>query len=544
MANQYSDSETPRDLAELETLPADLRPLYRRLSDDGAAWQAASAGKITTMAQALVADIERMSADISTDPSSTREAEPETAAQAPRLQGEGSQRQRRHLREWIAGTVAAVAIVALLALVLQGALAGRGNTGPTNTAQVGRWQILDALTWKRVSDAQQLPTVAPSDPRVVYEAISSLSGQGGKAVTYASLRRTDDGGKTWHTLTLPLPLADISLLTVRVSPLRAQTVFLSLWDRSSITCEPTSGTVGEGCERGYVSFDGGATWQTQKLPVPGILDTGGGIQAQGSVIYAQNVCNGASCVHLLSSGDGGRTWRAVDGGVTTDQRHLCDFSATASGQTVYAVASLADCSQPPDSKTLWSSDDAGAHWTQVGPLLPKPTSESFYVVGNGTLLTPPGTAQPGLVYLNQPYTSDTSASGLTFYYSTDGGATWQTTPALASQPDGVRDAVPGATQSDGSHLVQMFGIGQAAVLSDGSLFYVQDNPRGGRMSAYLWTPGAKAWQALPQLPAEVAGPGSIIVTPGANGHDTITMALRANGDASNPIAYYVARYVM
>lgn len=541
MANQYSDSETPRDLAELETLPADLRPLYRRLSDDGAAWQAASAGKITTMAQALVADIERMSADISTDPSSTREAEPETAAPAPRLQGDRSQRQRRHIREWIAGTVAAVAIVALLALVLQGALAGRGNTGPTNTAQVGRWQILDALTWKRVSDAQQLPTVAPSDPRVVYEAISSLSGQGGKAVTYASLRRTDDGGKSWHSLTLPLPLADISLLTVRVSPLRAQTVFLSLWDRSSITCEPTSGTVGEGCERGYVSFDGGATWQTQKLPVPGILDTGGGIQAQGSVIYEQNVCNGASCVHLLSSGDGGRTWRAVDGGVTTDQRHLCDFSATASGQTVYAVASLADCSQPPDSKTLWSSDDAGAHWTQVGPLLPKPTSESFYVVGNGTLLTPPGTAQPGLVYLNQPYTS---ASGLTFYYSTDGGATWQTTPALASQPDGVRDAVPGATQSDGSHLVQMFGIGQAAVLSDGSLFYVQDNPRGGRMSAYLWTPGAKAWQALPQLPAEVAGPGSIIVTPGANGHDTITMALRANGDASNPIAYYVARYVM
>ena len=64
------------------------------------------------------------------------------------------------------------------------------------------------------------------------------------------------------------------------------------------------------------------------------------------------------------------------------------------------------------------------------------------------------------------------------------------------------------------------------------------------MSAYLWKPGAKTWQALPPLPAEVAGPGSIIVTPGANGHDTITMALRANGDASNPIAYYVVRYQM
>ncbi len=65
-----------------------------------------------------------------------------------------------------------------------------------------------------------------------------------------------------------------------------------------------------------------------------------------------------------------------------------------------------------------------------------------------------------------------------------------------------------------------------------------------RLTPYVWTPGDSAWQRLPQLPTEVAGPGSITVTPGASGHDTITMALRANGDASNPIAYYVVRYQM
>ena len=546
--HQFPDAGGAREQerqGDLEILPADLQPLYQRLSEDGAAWQAASAGRIAALAQSLLSDIERMTASTahpSPGPSPTRGGEPEpprTSPPAPLLAGEGSQ--RRRVREWIAGTVAAVAVVALLALVLRGALVHRGDVGPTNT-QAGRWQILDKLTWKRVSDAQVLPTIAPSDPRVVYEAINSISGQGGKATTYASLRRTDDGGQTWHAITLPLPLANISEVTVRVSPLRAQTVFLSLWDRWNITCEPTNGVMGEGCERGFVSFDSGATWQPQQAQVRGILDTGGGIVAQGDALYAQNVCNDATCVHLLRSADGGRTWRAVDSGLVTDQRHLCDFTATASGQTVYADTALTDCTQPPSGKTLWRSDDAGAHWRELGPLLPKPMSESFYTIGNGTLLTAPGTAHPALLYLNEPYSG---AAGLTFYYSTDFGATWQTTPPLASQPDAAPDAPQTDTGSAGTtHLISSFGIGQAAVLSDGSLLYVQDNPRGGRMTAYLWTPGAKAWRALPQLPAQVAGPGSLLVTPGANGRDTITMALRANGDASNPIAYYVVRYQM
>ena len=87
-------------------------------------------------------------------------------------------------------------------------------------------------------------------------------------------------------------------------------------------------------------------------------------------------------------------------------------------------------------------------------------------------------------------------------------------------------------------------IGEAAVLSDGSLFYMPFDAPDKPLTPYIWTPGDRAWQRLPQLPSEVAGPGSIVVTPGANGHDTITMTLRSSGDASNPIAYYVIRYQM
>ena len=76
---------------------------------------------------------------------------------------------------WIFGTFAAVAVVALLALVLQGALAGRGSTGPTNKS-TGKWQILDKLTWKRTSAGQVLPSIAPTNPQVVYEATNLVNG--------------------------------------------------------------------------------------------------------------------------------------------------------------------------------------------------------------------------------------------------------------------------------------------------------------------------------------------------------------------------------
>lgn len=67
MDKRQPDAETTRDLA---ALPSDLQPLYRRLTDDGNAWQAASARRLASLAQVLTTDVERMVNDRTAQPRS------------------------------------------------------------------------------------------------------------------------------------------------------------------------------------------------------------------------------------------------------------------------------------------------------------------------------------------------------------------------------------------------------------------------------------------------------------------------------------------
>ena len=220
----------------------------------------------------------------------------------------------RHKREWIFGTFAAVAVVALLALVLQGALAGRGSTGPTNKS-TGQWQILDKLTWKRTSSGQVLPSIAPTNPQVVYEATNLVNGaaETSKVVSYASLRRTEDGGESWRTLRCPCRLPMSRPLT----SLSARFALRLFSCPSGIGQVPPASqrmaSVGEGCERGYVSYDGGDTWRAQRCQcavcwIPAALSSR---RSTGSTPPMSVTMT--SCVHLLTSFDGGVTWHALDG---------------------------------------------------------------------------------------------------------------------------------------------------------------------------------------------------------------------------------------
>src|SRR5690348_2943033 len=106
--HKLPDSEATHETPELDELAAELQPLYRRLTDDGASWQAASAEKLSALAQTLVARAERLAP-------ATREvaSSVETAAPIPlasRQVSTAPQRPQRR-REWIAGAFAAVVVV-------------------------------------------------------------------------------------------------------------------------------------------------------------------------------------------------------------------------------------------------------------------------------------------------------------------------------------------------------------------------------------------------------------------------------------------------
>src|SRR6185437_12758959 len=85
----------------------------------------------------------------------------------------------------------------------------------------GRWVSLDKLNANVEFDANDLPAIAPSDPRVVYETMV----YGIQQHKAGSLRRTDDGGATWHTLPLPIPAAHVGHAGFLVSPVDSRNVF-------------------------------------------------------------------------------------------------------------------------------------------------------------------------------------------------------------------------------------------------------------------------------------------------------------------------------
>ncbi|HEU4783833.1 MAG TPA: sialidase family protein [Ktedonobacterales bacterium] len=529
--DKLPDSEATDETHELNELPSDLQPLYRRLADDGASWQAASAEKLTALAQTLVARAEHMTP-------ATREvaSSVETVAPIPLTSRQGSTASQRPLRrrEWIAGALVAVVVVVLLAIVLQSGLAGRGQsplgqTQPTPKILRGDWQTLDKLTVKRQAGMTMAAVVAPSNIQVAYTLIySDDSNVGGNS----SLRRTTDGGNTWKTLPLTvLPTGSLSAM-LGVSPLDARTLFLTFWDQSTACAEHRSSFYpNAGCAHNYVSTNSGDSWQQLALPIPAALNPGFAsleLKAQGGLLYAYDYCSPDSCTHLLKSANGGLTWQIADGGVTAHGVNLCEFTLAPDGTTIYEVTSKSSCGQITDHDySIWRSDDVGAHWKLVGPLLPKPVTDpsigTFGVPGSSgwPLLAAPGNAHAKTLYLNQPYVTG-AAHDVSYYYSEDSGATWQQTPALS----GVLNT-GGFGAGSGSGVL---GVGTVTVLSDGSiLFFAQpeitDTP-------YLWKPGTGAWQRLQPYPGQdpdghsATDISQMIVTPGANGHDTLTLVVR------------------
>jgi hypothetical protein len=542
------NSHTPPN-HDLMELPTELHALYAALAEDGAQWRNEAAvprPRLDAYVRELAAqpplttleiELEDESGALATTRDSRRPVPPHHS--------------RRDRRRGLLAVAAMVAVVVLLAAVihtmLPPRLGSRGPTpspshtpSPTGTASVavpvapsGQWQSLNALTYSTKMLPGGGPAIAPSNPLVVYEPMLPASGQP------ASLRRTEDGGKSWVELPVPVSTgSNLDWFGAVVNPFDARTVYLVAEQRNPTSCPPSSAyprgaTSGIGpCVFNYVSTDAGSHWQRLAIGVTTAIGLGAdtakpGLLVQGTRLYATGAdfgCSGEKnliCERILTSTDG-MSWVAIDHYLAVNQsQFICDWAATPQGSTVFAITGAngpLGCTYYPNQLTLWRSDDVGVNWTRVGAL-PTPNIRGFVAAGGGDA--------PITLYANLPATVGTSIDSYGYRNpvlsdapsdlraSTDGGKTWQRAPSAGIGGGLKPDAQPVGVISDGALLMPFTAAG-----SNG----------GSNPTYYAWMAGAGRWQ-LAARPNGAAVPQSVLVIP-VSGRDTFWVVTVSAGGAS------------
>jgi len=509
-----------------EPLGPAYEALQQRLLDDGAAWRA-GLPSTERLEQRLTALHRQERAD------HFRPADALWGNQARpihQITGEYSMFRGRLRVALAAVTIAAVVVLfAVLFYGFAGHKAGTAvNPDSTNTASPTpvATNFPTPPPYKNV-----VPMVAPSDPNVVYKLVPTNG-----ASDTSLLARSTDGGATWRTFALPSVTGGTPTpLVVFVSPLNPQDVFLT------VSVELASGTSGfQSCPKSvtvsglssyvalsggsptcaveFLSTDGGGHWKRVHLPAdaaPAALgDTSGYVtrtgvlfsngttvfHVQGNRLYSTtNVEPGASpnspeaqstiTIRIVVSTDGGFNWSYADTALATNTQAVCDYTATPSGSTLFAVTSAGCNLEGAPPTFLWRSDDAGAHWTEVGQL---PGNAEM-----GMIAVSRDNGQSPLLYIDMaketcttyPYISkpnsggcgiDTSPANL--QVSADGGKTWKAAPIRGfptMQPNNM-------LQNPGAPL---------GVLSDGSILFLARSAQDSD-SFFIWKLGDTSWHRV------------------------------------------------
>jgi hypothetical protein len=400
-----SDDHTPRETAPGATLTCDAGVTPASLSAwrdgllpaDQTQWLAAHAPACPACS-ARLRDYEQIGVALRGQVIPQSAADPWPAMRR-RIEREGRERRERRgrrqsLPRW--GGLGALVAAALLVALFAGLLAQQAarRPAPGSTATVAASPIASPTTttpalgaWTQVPGYKGLYNlaVAPSDPRVAYQLGNDANGA-------QIFRRTDDQGATWHNLTLP-NIANASYPVVgawsgvTVNPLDARVAYLSIAAamKSPITsCTSNGGgdidMTSPVCKYLYISVDSGAHWRLMSLPVVGELSAPTLAQdglmgqrdtsdaASPSRLYSPLFQRSTGAMRLMRSDDNGVTWRLIDGAIVAAGQYATSFAATPTGSTIFAVSSSHTGSgRPTTPETIWSSDDDGATWTNLGP---------------------------------------------------------------------------------------------------------------------------------------------------------------------------------
>jgi hypothetical protein len=498
-----------------EPLPPELEPLHRRLLDDGAHWRAGlpSTERLEQRLNSLAQQERYMRLIVPT------ENRPGRLSLIYRVKGKHEMFQGR-LKTALA--VATIAAVVVLFVVLFYGFAGHttrtaGGTQPGTSTNAATNHQYD----------KYVPIVAPSNPKVIYKLVP--------ASDQSLLVRSTDGGATWQTFSLPTVTGGKATpLTAFVSPLNPQDVFLTVIVQLSsggFGPQPCPNSVASGglssyavlsggspyCAVEFLSKDGGAHWSQVHLPAdaaPGALgDTSGYVfpsallfsngttvfHVQGNRLYSTtNVLPGSPpntpeaqstlTTRIVVSTDGGLNWSYADAALVSSSQNICDYTATPSGSTLFAVTAVGCNSEIAPPTFLWRSDDAGAHWTEVGQL---PGNAEL-----GMIAVSRGDGQAPLLYIDMAKETCTSTPYLAMPYaggcgvdasptnvqvSADGGKTWQSAPTKGF-PTGQNNTL----QSPGAPL---------GVLSDGSVLFLGSGAQSSS-SFYTWKLGDTSWHRV------------------------------------------------
>jgi hypothetical protein len=530
-----------------DALPPDLGEIDAYLERVGARWRATST-EIGTVTGHLRDRAGQLTAEHTAQATATM-AEPAIAPRlctvsAPTALHHNARTRRRalHFASGLVAVLATVAVVGALATLLLSASPGRGplqshNTSTTGNgvpSQRGRWIPLDKLDANVQFDANDLPAIAPSDPRVVYETMV----YGIQQHQAGSLRRTDDGGATWHDLPLPIPASHVGHAGMLVSPLDPHTVFLSLISTNAADCPAdrvqTNGENGSAfCWLQYTSTDGGTHWAMPHLPTASILTPNltnnnatsfqAGHVGSHAYLYALLNCVGtASCSWLGASTDSGKTWRLADAPLmAAGAENVCAAAADQRGSALFAVTSSTACAYNAQKPlTLWRSDDAGAHWSRQGALATPNV--------RGTLITHAQGTDRALLYMALPRTAEMatdkeggqypifSAAPSDLKVSADGGKTWDSAPATGI-PAGLKP---------------YYDMGLIGTLSDGSVvvdFVAQDRQENFEGSTlFAWKPGDASWRQLAP-PVTWEADALLAIAGSKPGADTLYLTMTSRG---------------